>query len=41
MNEVVSTIQSKFTPDPQEVKKAIEELIVKEYLERSATDRAT
>jgi hypothetical protein len=41
MNEVISNCTQKFTPSPPEIKKGIEELIVKEYLERHATDLAT
>lgn len=40
MQEVVLAISTKFTPKVPEIKKAIDFLIDKDYLERSTEDRA-
>jgi cullin 3 len=39
--EVSKQLQSRFTPNPLVIKKCIEVLIDREYLERSSTDRRT
>jgi cullin 3 len=38
MNEVTGACSVKFNPSPQDIKKSIEELISKEYLERAPDD---
>lgn len=37
--ECIKQLQSRFLPSPQIIKKRIESLIEREYLERSKTDR--
>ena len=37
--DVTSQLQSRFTPDPLMIKKQIEQLIEREYLERDTDDR--
>lgn len=39
IQEVAATISTKFTPKVPEIKKAIDHLLDKEYLERSEEDR--
>lgn len=41
IQEVTATISSKFTPKVPEIKRAIDHLIDKEYLERGADDKDT
>lgn len=39
VNEVIRQLSHRFQPSPQMVKKAVERLIEKEYLERDEVDR--
>lgn len=39
VNEVINQLQKRFQPRPSMVKKSIERLIEKEYLERDDSDR--
>jgi cullin 3 len=39
IEEIVKQLQSRFAPSPQEIKKRIESLIEREFLERQPTDR--
>lgn len=41
VNEVIRQLSSRFQPTPSMIKKSIERLIEKEYLERDENDRRT
>lgn len=41
VNEVIRQLSSRFLPKPAMIKKAIERMIEKEYLERDENDRRT